>query len=97
MAAPFALDIFTSLKGGILDTLGIDLQIFSPHGEVSAIDTIFNFAVNGCPLIIAARLAIEGEIATAIFAPVLLSIQHVVAFRTKTHAFELLIFSALAS
>ena len=90
MAAPFALDILAALESRVFDALWINLEVLSSHGEISPVNTVVNFAVGGCPLVVAAQLALELEVASAIFTSVLLRIEHVVTLRAKTHAFELL-------
>lgn len=79
MVAPFALDVLAALKGRVFDALRINLEVFCSHGEISPVHTVVNLAVGGCPLVVAAQLALELEVASAIFASMLLRVKHVVA------------------
>ena len=90
MVAPFALDVLAALEGWVFHALRINLEVFRSHREISPVNTVINLAVGGCPLVVAAQLALELEVASAIFTAVLLRVEHVVALGAKAHAFELL-------
>ena len=59
MAAPFADDILSTRQGGVLDALGVHLEVLCTHGEVSPVDAVVHLGVFVRPLIVVAELAHE--------------------------------------
>ena len=59
VSAVVAFDILSTLKGRVLDTLGIDLEVFCTHREISPVDTVVNFASLDSRCVIVAKLALE--------------------------------------
>ena len=73
MAAPLAQDILSSGQGGVLDALGVNLKVLSPHREIGSVDAVVHLGELVGPLVIVTQFADELE-ELVIFRTVLLRI-----------------------
>ena len=86
--------VLSTLQSWVFDAFRVNLEILSTHREVSPVNTIVDFASLHGWRVIRAECAYElkeaslvGIVSWSIF----FRVQHVVTFRTETHALELLL------
>ena len=74
-----AFDILAARKCGVLDALWIYDQLLCPHGKVSHVDAVVDFASFDSLLVLVANVALKAEV-TVVTILVLHGFKHVVAF-----------------
>ena len=88
MTTPFAANVLPSSQSGVLSTLRIDLQVFSLHCVIRAVNTIVNFISFECFLGSAAKFTFKNKI-VAVTDCNLSGFEHVVTLFAEAHSLEL--------
>ena len=79
MAAPLAAYTFAAFERGVLDTLGVNLNVFCTHRKISPVYAVVHLIVGFCPLEAIAQFALELEERLTLVCFVLPSFEHIVA------------------
>jgi hypothetical protein len=79
VAAPLAAYTFAAFERGVLDTLGVNLNVFCTHRKISPVYAVVHLIVGFCPLEAIAQFALELEEVLTLVCFVLPSFEHIVA------------------